>query len=171
MTTEQPVGDQSGQQTASNTDVQKVRLIQHVSHPIATMGQRFWAFLIDIIIVTVVVAIVLLVLALLTLQFGRLEIFTSAVLALSIVYFIVFESFDGQTIGKKVLHIKVVSLETMKKPDIIATVVRNVMRIIDSFPPNLYIIGFIVAILTERHQRLGDILARTIVVREEERIA
>lgn len=146
------------------------RIIQHVSHPIATIGQRFWALLIDLVIVTIVATFIWLLLQILTLELVRIEIFATGTLGLSILYFILFESMDGQTVGKMVLHIKVVSAETMKKPGIFPVIVRNVLRIVDAFPPNFYIIGFIVAILNERHQRLGDMLAKTVVVREEERI-
>lgn len=147
------------------------RLLQHVSHPIATIGQRFWALIIDLVLVSVVTFIIWVVLALITLQFGRIEVYEVGVLVLSILYFILFESMDGQTIGKKILHIKVVSAETMKKPELGAVIIRNVMRVVDAFPPNFYIIGFLVAILNDRRQRAGDMLAKTLVVQEAEMIA
>lgn len=149
---------------------EKRRLVQHISHPVASVGQRFWALVIDLIIVSVVTLIIWLVFSLLTLRFASFELFASGTLGLSILYFILFESMDGQTIGKKVLRIKVVSAESMKKPDLAAVILRNVLRLVDSFPPNFYIVGFIVAILNERHQRVGDLIARTIVVKEEERM-
>ncbi len=156
---------------SGQAETQRSSLIQHVTHPIATIGQRFWALLIDLVLVSVVTLIIWLILAFITLELGRLEMYAIGVLGLSILYFILFESMDGQTIGKKLLRIKVVSTETMKKPTLGAVIIRNVLRIVDAFPPNFYIVGFIIAILNDRHQRAGDLLARTIVVREEEKIA
>lgn len=155
---------------AAKNEAEKHRLVQHISHPVATIGQRFWALVIDLIIVAVVTVVLWLIFSLLTFGLGSFELFAGGSLALSILYFILFESMDGQTIGKKVLRIKVVSAESMKKPDLVAVILRNLLRLVDSFPPNLYIVGFIVAILNDRHQRIGDMIARTIVVKEEERM-
>ncbi len=146
------------------------RLLQHVSHPIATIGQRFWALIIDLVLVSVVTFIIWVVLGLITFRFGSLEVYEVGTLVLSILYFILFESMDGQTIGKKILHIRVVSAETMKKPGLEAVIIRNVLRVLDAFPPNFYIIGFLFAILNDRRQRAGDMLAKTLVVQEAEKI-
>ncbi len=168
-----PNGTGSGakQPTQQSQGAGAQKIVQHVSHPLATVGQRFWALLIDLIIVTVVSSILALLLSIAALRLVSLELLSSIVLGLSILYFILFESMDGQTIGKKIMHIKVVSEDSMKKPDLIAVIIRNVLRLIDSFPPNFYIVGFILVILTDKHQRLGDILAKTVVVKEEERIS
>lgn len=151
-------------------DGTKKRLLQHISHPIATMGQRLFALIIDLVIVLIVTVIIWAVFSLLTFRLYGAETLSLGLLALSILYFILFESLDGQTIGKKVIGIRVVSADTMKQPDLGMIIIRNILRIVDSLPLNLYIIGFIVGILNERHQRLGDYLARTIVVSVEERM-
>lgn len=80
-----------------------------------------------------------------------------------IVYFTYFEGTSGQTIGKKFSHIKV--LKSDGDPcDSGAALVRNLLRIIDSLP-FIYILGIILIAATDKHQRLGDMLAKTIVVK------
>jgi hypothetical protein len=44
--------------------------------------------------------------------------------------------------------------------------VRNVLRIIDILPPITYLVGISAILATRRNQRLGDLAAGTLVVRE-----
>ena len=62
------------------------------------------------------------------------------------------------------MGIKVVDEASQKPPPIEQAVLRNILRIID-WLPFLYIIGFILAETQPNKKRLGDIVARTIVVR------
>jgi len=80
-----------------------------------------------------------------------------------LVYFTYFEGTSGQTIGKKFTHIKVIK-ENGSKCDFGSALVRNILRIIDHLP-FLYILGIILIAATEKKQRLGDMLAKTIVVK------
>jgi uncharacterized RDD family membrane protein YckC len=80
-----------------------------------------------------------------------------------LVYFTYFEGTSGQTIGKKFTHIKVIK-ENGSKCDFGSALVRNILRIIDHLP-FLYILGIILIVVTEKKQRLGDMLAKTIVVK------
>jgi uncharacterized RDD family membrane protein YckC len=43
--------------------------------------------------------------------------------------------------------------------------VRNILRIVD-YLPTLYILGIILFFVTSEHQRIGDMVAGTVVVRE-----
>lgn len=90
--------------------------------------------------------------------------FAVVVFVLWVAYFTYLESSNGQTFGKRAVDLKVVSLLTGRPPDVAHALVRNVVRIID-WLPFLYLIGFLVALVTPRKQRLGDILANTAVVR------
>ncbi len=70
----------------------------------------------------------------------------------------------GQTLGKRVLSIKVMDANGLKlQASQIA--VRNLMRAIDSLP-GLYLVGGVAVLLSKRHQRLGDMVANTIVVQQ-----
>jgi uncharacterized RDD family membrane protein YckC len=60
------------------------------------------------------------------------------------------------------MKLKVVK-EDGEKPDWQAAVVRNVLRIIDGF--FFYLVGAIVIWASKKKQRLGDMAAKTLVVR------
>ncbi|HZY70052.1 MAG TPA: RDD family protein [Thermoplasmata archaeon] len=93
--------------------------------------------------------------------FGPLELI---LFALWIGYFTYFEGTSGQTPGKRALGIRVVVIGSGRTPDLGRALLRNVLRIVDWFP-FLYLIGLVVALVTSRKQRLGDLVAGTIAVR------
>jgi uncharacterized RDD family membrane protein YckC len=72
----------------------------------------------------------------------------------------------GQTIGKRVLGLRVIDAHGGRL-DPSQIVLRNLLRVVDSLPV-LYLLGGIVSVLHPRNQRLGDIAARTVVVRPGE---
>jgi uncharacterized RDD family membrane protein YckC len=79
-------------------------------------------------------------------------------------YFFLLEGlWDGYTIGKKVMGIKVVK-EDGGECGLGASIVRNLLRIIDSF--FYYAVGFLVMAMSDKRQRIGDRVAGTVVVRE-----
>nr|BDT34112.1 RDD family protein [Myxococcus sp. MH1] len=73
--------------------------------------------------------------------------------------------FHGQTPGKRALGIRVVRLDG-SPVGLYESAVRNLCRAVD-FLPGVYAVGCISLLLTPRHQRLGDVLAGTVLVREE----
>ena len=85
------------------------------------------------------------------------------VVVISILYFLYFESTTGQTLGKRMVGIKVVK-ENGKKLSFGDALIRTVFRIIDMLPV-AYIIGFIVILVSQKKQRVGDVVAKTIVVK------
>ncbi len=80
-------------------------------------------------------------------------------------YGILFETlWNGRTPGKRLTGIRVI--RTGGRPiGFRASVIRNLLRIIDVLP-SLYLIGSISILVNSRNQRLGDILAGTVVVRD-----
>ncbi|TLD71530.1 RDD family protein [Phragmitibacter flavus] len=69
----------------------------------------------------------------------------------------------GQTVGKKVLGLRVVDERGLKlQPS--QVVVRNLLRFVDALP-FFYAVGGMVALFNSRQQRLGDLAAGTVVVR------
>lgn len=80
-----------------------------------------------------------------------------------LVYFTYFEGTSGQTIGKRLMQIRVLR-ESGGRCDIGSALIRNILRIIDHLP-FLYILGIILIASTEKRQRLGDMLAKTIVAK------
>ncbi len=80
-------------------------------------------------------------------------------------YFVTFEAlWDGQTPGKRILGLRVVR-NGGGGVDIGTSAARNLIRFVD-FLPFGYFVGMISIIANERNQRLGDLVAGTIVVRE-----
>ena len=82
-------------------------------------------------------------------------------LAISIGYFVVLEAVMGATLGKKVLGLKVVKQDGSAM-DWQASIIRNLLRIIDGFFG--YLLGAIVIWTSKSKQRIGDMVAHTIVV-------
>jgi len=83
-------------------------------------------------------------------------------------YFALFEALNGgRTPGKQALGIRVV-METGHAVTPAAAVVRNLMRLLDCyFPLFPFLPGLLMVFLHHRNQRLGDLAAGTIVVRDQ----
>lgn len=86
-----------------------------------------------------------------------------AYLLVWILYFAILEGTMGATLGKKVVKIKVVR-EDGSACGIGPAFVRTLLRIIDGLP-FVYIIGMVLISRSEKKQRLGDRLAKTVVVK------
>ncbi len=71
----------------------------------------------------------------------------------------------GQSIGKRVMQIRVVKSDG-SPVGVFESAVRNLLRIVD-FLPMCYPVGMIAMLVDARHRRLGDLLAGTMLVREE----
>ncbi len=77
-------------------------------------------------------------------------------------YYFLSEASTGQTLGKRIMKVRVVAIDgELTKGRVL---VRTLLRLIDGLP-FLYLIGFILVLVTPQHQRIGDIAARTVVVR------
>jgi uncharacterized RDD family membrane protein YckC len=84
-------------------------------------------------------------------------------------YFLFFEwLWQGQTPGKRLLGIRVISLEGTSA-SFLAVAIRNVLRVVDGLPLPflLYGLGVVVAACNRENRRLGDLAAGTLVVRVE----
>ena len=79
-------------------------------------------------------------------------------------YYIVLEGYLGQTLGKMLLGIKVVREDTGEVPGLKAATIRTLMRIIDGLLS--YLVAFVAVLASQKNQRLGDMLAHTLVVRK-----
>jgi uncharacterized RDD family membrane protein YckC len=73
----------------------------------------------------------------------------------------------GQTIGKRVLQLRVMDAEGLRLT-VQQVAVRNLLRPVDLLPA-FYLVGGAAMVLTRRAQRLGDLAANTIVVRQARR--
>ena len=86
-----------------------------------------------------------------------------AYFALVLLYYFVLEATTGQTIGKRLLGVRVVTVAGgPARPGPVA--LRTVLRVVDALP-FLYLVGLIVILATgSRRQRVGDLAAGTTVV-------
>jgi uncharacterized RDD family membrane protein YckC len=83
-------------------------------------------------------------------------------------YFALFEwLWNGQTPGKRWLKLRVIR-EDGRPITFWEAAVRNLLRIFDMMPAGFYSIGLISVFISERDQRVGDLFAGTVVVRERE---
>jgi len=84
-------------------------------------------------------------------------------------YFIFFEwLWNGQTPGKRLLKLRVIR-EDGRPITLWEAIARNLLRVFDAVPGFLlpiYSVGLIVIFLSNRDQRVGDIFAGTVVIRE-----
>ena len=143
--------------------------------PLAGIGSRFIALLVDTLIW---IAGFLLLLALLAIflpgiaEFSNISaewafaIFLIIIFLLFWGYFTLFEAFwNGRTPGKRVARIRVIQ-RSGRAIGLIESMTRNLVRYVDMQPLPLYAVGVIAIFATRQHQRLGDLAAGTLVVRD-----
>lgn len=70
----------------------------------------------------------------------------------------------GQTLGKKLLRLRVIDAQGLRL-HFSQILVRNLLRAIDAQPGAFYLIGGVAALLNRHGQRLGDLAANTVVIR------
>jgi uncharacterized RDD family membrane protein YckC len=80
-------------------------------------------------------------------------------------YDVLFEVFaSGRTPGKRLNGLRVVRLDG-SPVTFFTSAIRNVLRLVDLLP-GMYLVGIVSILVTRRNQRLGDVAAGTLVVRE-----
>jgi len=146
---------------------------------LASIGNRFIACAIDHAIQTLALVIIFLGFFLLANTSDLESAFSTApkwVYAVMIIvlfliltgYFAFFEwLWSGQTPGKRWLKLRVIR-EDGRPITFWEASVRNLIRSFDMMPAPFYSIGLISVFSTTRDQRIGDMLAGTVVVRERE---
>jgi uncharacterized RDD family membrane protein YckC len=80
-----------------------------------------------------------------------------------LLYYTLFEGLTGRTPGKWVTGIRVVDASTGGRPGLLSGFVRTLLRLVDGFLA--YLVGFLIVINSDRRRRLGDMAAKTLVVR------
>ena len=87
------------------------------------------------------------------------------VFGLQWVYFNLFEwMWNGQTPGKRLLHLRVIKVDGSPVSGI-DVLLRNLSRPIDTLGP-MGLIGLLMIFVSRKAQRLGDLMARTLVIHE-----
>jgi uncharacterized RDD family membrane protein YckC len=131
-----------------------------IEHDVAGLGSRLMALLTDSLIQFSAILILILAFNAIGADEG-----TAGSVMLLVLVFPLFEGlWNGRTPGKRLQRLRVV--RTDGQPVTWAPVlVRNALRLVDILP-TYYMAGAITILLTKRSQRLGDLAAGTIVVRE-----
>lgn len=141
---------------------------------LAGLGSRFGACALDLLIQGVLMVVIITVLGLagtvvdpdLLVFFQGVGTFVLAVVVVG--YYVLFEGFNGgRTPGKAAFGIQVVSADGTPLT-LGAVMLRTLMRLID-FLPVLYAVGAISIVVSSKNQRLGDLVAGTVVIRSRSR--
>jgi uncharacterized RDD family membrane protein YckC len=142
--------------------------------PVATMevhvtGRRVIATIVDGIILGVVFTVLSLLFGETSASGGNVSaslgtLGTLLLTVVSLAYFILMEGYMGQTVGKMIAGVKVVREDSGATPGLGKATIRTILRIIDGL--FLYLVAFIVVLISGKNQRLGDMAAGTLVVRK-----
>ena len=147
-----------------------------VSLEVAGTGARSLAYLIDLLIRTILVTAWFVVATLiyngkLTLETPDdpdgtwyLYVATPATLIYLLYHTVLEIAMRGRTPGKRMAGIRIVA-RNGASPTIAAQLVRNVFRLIDSFPLG-YGVGLFTCLVTRDHVRVGDLAAGTLMIYE-----
>jgi uncharacterized RDD family membrane protein YckC len=149
-----------------------------IDMPVAGVGSRFVALLVDYLIWFVVGLAILVFLLLIDpslRHFSKIgwkwgqALLTFVIFLLYWGYFTLFEAFwNGRTPGKRVAKIRVIQ-RSGRGIGLFEAMTRNLLRAVD-WLPLFNIVGVISILVTRQHQRLGDLAAGTLVVHERERL-
>jgi uncharacterized RDD family membrane protein YckC len=135
---------------------------------LAGPASRFVSALVDIVIQLVLLICAAVVLGTIgsSAQGGTLVlvwfVLSFALITFYDVFFEVFNS--GRTPGKLINGLRVVRVEG-HPVTFLTSAIRNIIRPID-FLPSVYLLGAVVILATRKNQRVGDVVAGTIVVRD-----
>jgi uncharacterized RDD family membrane protein YckC len=137
-----------------------------LTYRLAGLGARLSAFLLDtIIIIAIMVGFTVLGAMSFLREATGGAFYIFVMITFPYLYFILFEAYmRGQTPGKVANKIRV-RMEDGSPITPIAAVGRNLFLVADLFP-GFGFVGITSVLLSERSQRVGDLLARTVVVTE-----
>ncbi|MGD0903726.1 MAG: RDD family protein [Terracidiphilus sp.] len=147
-----------------------------IEMPLAGIGSRFIALLVDYLIWVAGLLVLAALFALFLPAIGassKLSAQWATAIGIFIVfllqwgYFTLFEAFwNGRTPGKRVARIRVIQ-RSGRAIGLFESMARNLVRYVDQIP-FFYAVGVIAMFVTRQHQRLGDLAAGTLVVRDRE---
>jgi uncharacterized RDD family membrane protein YckC len=150
-----------------------------IDMPVAGIGSRFVALLVDYLIWLIAMVVFILLISLMDPSLSHFSkmgekwavaLFILIPFLLYWGYFTLFEAFwSGRTPGKRLAKIRVIQ-RSGRGIGLFESMTRNFLRIVDQFPL-IYAVGVVSIFLTRQHQRLGDLAAGTLVVHERENLS
>jgi uncharacterized RDD family membrane protein YckC len=163
----------SDQLSADQLQIDTPELVS-IEMPLAGIGSRFVALLVDYLIWTAGILVIIVLYTYLLPGIGAFsKVSMQWAVALRIFiffllnwgYFTLFEAFwNGRTPGKRVARIRVIQ-RSGQAIGLFESMARNLIRYVDQIP-FFYAVGVITMFATRQHQRLGDLAAGTLVVRD-----
>lgn len=138
------------------------------SYYLAGPAIRFMAWFIDLLAIAAVMIVFGSLLSLVSLLSPDLSgaLYYLLFFVLSVCYSLILEwRWNGQTLGKKLFRLRVLDASGLKLT-LFQVVLRNLLRPVDSLPL-FYCLGGFVSLIHPQYQRLGDISAGTLVIREQ----
>jgi uncharacterized RDD family membrane protein YckC len=134
--------------------------------PLAGIGSRFMALLIDSLIEIVLLAAAVIAAYAIGGELAALIVGLCGVLVAYVGYHVVMEVFGGgRTVGKRATGLRVVS-DGGAQVGLRASLIRNFLRLLEGVATS-YIPAMICVLATRNNQRLGDLAAGTLVVRDQ----
>jgi len=140
---------------------------ESMDYHIAPRGKRMGAFMIDDMVVTLLLFIIFYN-QLVTINMQEPEqlilfLETNGVyfILLRFLYHLYFTWQSGQTLGKRVLKIRIVEMDSGRIPSFQVALLRSGFRVISE---NIFYLGYLVAYFTPMVQTLHDKLSNTVVV-------
>lgn len=136
----------------------------------AGVASRVFAGLLDLLISAGIIFVGMIVLGMLGLPDSSTKLFVALLIALVMMgYPLISETLmRGRTIGKRALGLRAVTVEGAPIR-LRHALLRMMGGLVDRFLPPLGVTGMLFVLGTSRHQRVGDLLAGTIVIRDPDR--
>ena len=151
------------------TDTLHIKTPEGITFALTLAGPvaRFLAWVIDLCCISVVMTAVYTLI-----QFPQIVSPDFALAAGVLSYFLVSIGYGilcewhskGQTFGKRLMSVRVMDVQGLRL-QFSQIVIRNLLRFIDSLPVG-YLVGGLSCLLSPKAQRLGDLAANTIVIRQ-----
>jgi uncharacterized RDD family membrane protein YckC len=144
--------------------------------PLAGFGPRFLAQIVDQLLLGLVAVAFVIIAISIMFGYGSVEeaeskmmmimaVILVGVLCCMVGYYLYFEyAWNGQTPGKRLLGIRVIRCGGLPLT-FREVLLRNILRLVDTLPSNGFT-GLVCFFATRNQQRLGDLVADTVVVRE-----
>ena len=133
----------------------------------AGLYSRFLAWVLDTLVTAALAFCLMVAISLLSVLSGSLSMGLGFIVwfAVDWGYALVLEwLWSGQTVGKRALGLRVIQTNGVRA-GFVAIALRNLVRPVDRLPA-FYLVGAVAALGSGLQQRLGDMLADTVVVRE-----
>lgn len=160
---------------ADSDDYLKIDTPENVNfgYEVVGIGSRFIAALIDNLIIFSVLAVVGMVLFVSgSEQTGSILTAIGILISFAIFwgYYIFFEMrWNGRSPGKKLVGLRVIRQDGTPIT-LTESIIRNLVRIMD-FLPTAYGVGIVTMFIDGQSRRLGDMIAGTVVIRDQESIS